>query len=118
MELTNSVVYLFKKTILNPHTQEYANILCVNCIPHGNLAQYVHHINVPKVSEFSPYKNECIYAICKNINCKQDLMTIDDLPLLLIFFKQNNYVIHHSFNEIVNNHSHVNSHLFLFSHEP
>ena len=116
MDVTNSFVYLYKKPFLNPYSKHYSNILCLNCIPLGPIAQYVQHVKTQQISEFVNEPNECIYAIMKNDYSNSEYMTIDDLPHFLIYLKQNNYTVHHSFNEIITSNVEVKSHICLFSY--
>jgi len=116
MNVSNSFIYLFKQPFLNPHTKLYTNILSLNCIPNGPLAQYIQHVKNQKLSEFVNYPSECIYAVLKNDYNSSNYMTPEDLPHFLIYLKQNNYVVHHSFNEIVKSHPEIKSHICLFSY--
>ena len=101
-EIEICTVYL--EPFLNSYYKEYQNILVVDNMPVGVMANYVKRINPPKLSPFmfpspldSPFDN-CVYAFVRNprgftMKNNNPFLNEKDVPSLLGFLKTNGYTI-------------------------
>ncbi len=93
----------------------YENILVLNSEPPGPLKQHVKRINIDNLSAFETNKERnCIYAI-KNFDNPCDLLKLNDVSQLLLFFNQNNYSIDYKTTKLVKPQLEYNL-LFFFSY--
>ena len=95
MASTNTFFYyLLSSVYFDSRDKKYKKILTINEKPQGDLSNYVKQINPPKLSPFktSDRCNNCIWAILCFEN-KNEFLTIDRLPELIIFLKKKGYNI-------------------------
>lgn len=86
---------------LNQYQKQYQNILVINQMPTGPLAERTVRINPPKLSPFtesstSHHCGQCIYAIRHNCpSAHHEYATLEDVPETLIYLVSNGYKIDH-----------------------
>jgi len=104
---------LFSQPYLDTYNQCYKNIVVINLMPLGPLADIVRFVQFPPLSEFkqpgpcSPLK-KCGLALMSlgsgcNIGCKSDLMVVDEVPDLISFLVNNGYTVDTSITKMFNN---------------
>ena len=104
-------VTLFSQPFLDTYNQCYKNIVTINLMPQGPLAQMVRRLQFPPLSQFKqpgPCSriNNCglalvaINGLC-NKNCS-NLMVVDEVPNLLTFLLSNGYTINTSITKMLN----------------
>ena len=93
---------------LNTYTKQYQNIITIDKIPLGPLAQLVSRYNSPKLSPFQVSNidnNCCKYAIRRNYHkgaCRENyFLTTEDIPSLLGYLTSNGYSIDSNTTKIV-----------------
>jgi hypothetical protein len=83
----------------------YKNILTINKIPTGTLANYTKKINISpqRISAFRTRAEEttCVYAIYNTTT--NELLTIDELPEFFSFCKINGYKIETEITQMLSN---------------
>jgi hypothetical protein len=90
----------------DPHNQCYKNILMVNIEPQGPLRRFVRRIQLPRLSPFQKegpcYSvQKCGLAISGFTNgC--NLMTPDEIPILISFLQANGYQIETQITNMLN----------------
>jgi len=94
---------------LDQYNNCYKNILTININPIGPLKSIVRRINPPKLSIFkepSPCcpNQTCYYAV-KSFNNPQELLCLDEIPILFNFLLTNQYKIDNSLTKLMNNSS-------------
>jgi hypothetical protein len=95
------------QTYYDNQNQCYKNILVINSFPQGPLSSLVKKINTPKLSPFKQdtvccsIKN-CVQAIFKINESKNELMTPEDIPELFNFLILNGYKIDTSLTRMMN----------------
>lgn len=105
-----SVYALYIQPYYDQNSQQYTNIITINTMPDGPLANYVSNIRFNRLSDFKQFSNNCnplcIYAIktitgvsCNNFN----LLSSEQLNDLINFLIQNNYTINKDLTKIMNN---------------
>ena len=101
---------LFSQPYLDKHNQCYKNIVTINLIPQGPLAQLVRRVQFPPLSEFkqpgpcSHLKN-CGFALTtlnSSYNNCSELMIVDEVPNLMSFLLSNGYTIDTSLTKMFN----------------
>ena len=95
MTSTNTFFYYLLSTVYyDSRDKKYKKILTINEKPQGDLSNYVRQRNPPKCSPFKTRDrcNSCIWAILCFQN-KNDFLTIQKLPDLIIYLKKNGYKI-------------------------
>jgi len=108
-------VSLFSQPYLDTYNQCYKNIVVINLMPQGPLADIVRLTQFPPLSEFkapgpcSPMKT-CGYALmslggsgfgcCSKNGC--DLMVVDEVPDLISYLVSNNYTVDTSITKMFN----------------
>jgi hypothetical protein len=104
---------LFSQPYLDTYNQCYKNIVVVNLMPQGPLAELVMFVNFPPLSEFkqpgpcSPLK-QCGLALMSldgcNMGCKtgSNLMVVDEVPTLISFLVSNGYSVDTSITKMFN----------------
>jgi len=108
-------VSLFSQPYLDTLNQCYKNIVVINLMPQGPLADIVKFARFPPLSEFktpgpcSPMK-DCGYALmslggdyggcCSRGGC--DLMVVDEVPDLISYLVSNNYTVDTSITKMFN----------------
>jgi hypothetical protein len=104
-------VTLFSQPFLDTYNQCYKNIVTINLIPQGPLAQLVRRVQFPPLSQFKqpgPCSriNNCGLAlttlnnIC-NKGCSS-FMVVDEVPNLMSFLLSNGYSINTSITKMLN----------------
>jgi hypothetical protein len=93
--------------------QEYGNILTINKPATGPLESITKQLRLNKLSPFETNNNlcprpSCVIGITK-IDCRCELMCIDDLPNLFEFLLNNGYTIDNSVTKILQK-SNMNTH--------
>jgi hypothetical protein len=108
-------VTLFSQPFLDTYNQCYKNIVTINLIPQGPLAQFVRKVQFPPLSQFKqpgPCSriNNCGLALTSlnnvfynNLNkgC-YGFMVVDEVPNLLSFLMSNGYSINTSITKMLN----------------
>lgn len=106
-------VALFSQPYLDTYNQKYINIVTVNMMPEGPLSKFVVKTMFPLLSEFKSGTNQkqCGLALLSTNACqysnnqsnnKQNLMTADEIPNLMIFLLSNGYTIDTSLTKMFN----------------
>jgi hypothetical protein len=106
-------VTLFSQPYLDKYNQCYKNIVTINLIPQGPLAQFVRRVQFPPLSEFkqpgpcSHIKNCGLALVSLNGNyfCAKNgsnLMIVDEVPDLMSFLMSNGYTIDTSLTKMFN----------------
>jgi hypothetical protein len=88
---------------LNTFTKQYENIIVIDKMPKGPLAELVSHVKSPRLSPFTePHTNNCCkYAIRRHYNRENNFLTSDDVPSLLSYLSTNGYTINTEITKIV-----------------
>ena len=111
----SKTVTLFSQPFLDTYNQCYKNIVTVNLIPQGPLAQLVRRVQFPPLSQFKqpgPCSriNNCGLALTtlngvfyNNLNkgCS-GFMIVDEVPNLMSFLLSNGYYINTSITKMLN----------------
>ena len=107
---------LFSQPYLDTYNKCYKNIVVINLMPEGPLADLVRFTNFPPLSEFktpgpcSPLK-QCGYALMSlggcNMGCGplrggEDLMVVDEVPDLISYLAMNGYSVDTSITKMFN----------------
>jgi len=102
----NSNFILYLEPILNTYYQTYQNVITLNTMPPGPLADMVTQISITKLSPFqqapilnnSPYN--CTFVLLRypkssgfSIKNSDYFMTADDIPSVLSYLQDNGYII-------------------------
>ncbi len=104
-------VTLFSQPFLDTYNQCYKNIVTINLIPQGPLAQFVRKVQFPPLSQFKqpgPCSriNNCGLALTALNNiCNKGcsgFMVVDEVPNLLSFLMSNGYSINTSITKMLN----------------
>ena len=104
-------VTLFSQPFLDTYNQCYKNIVTINLIPQGPLAQFVRKVQFPPLSQFKqpgPCSriNNCGLALTALNNiCNKGcsgFMVVDEVPNLLSFLMTNGYSINTSITKMLN----------------
>lgn len=109
-------VTLFSQPFLDTFNQCYKNIVTINMIPQGPLAQLVRRVQFPPLSQFKqpgPCSriNNCGLALTtlngfyNNNNCNKNcsnLMIVDEVPNLMSYLLSNGYTINTSITKMLN----------------
>lgn len=105
-------VTLFSQPYLDRFNQCYKNIITINLVPQGPLAQFVRRIQFPPLSEFkqpgpcSRINNCGLALISIDDSCcaknGSNLMVVDELPNLISFLLSNGYIIDTSITKMFN----------------
>ena len=96
------------KPYLDTFNKTYRNILTVNIIPRGPLAQFIRLLRLPRLSPFQQNNNynnnnkDCCYAIMDFFVGSYNLMSPDDYPNLLSFLASNGYQIETQLTALMN----------------
>lgn len=99
---------LFSQPYLDTYNECYKNIVVINLIPQGPLANLVRFVKFPPLSEFkqpgpcTPLK-QCGYALMSlgRFGC-EDLMTVDEVPNLISYLVSNGYSVDTSITKMFN----------------
>jgi hypothetical protein len=112
----SKTVALFSQPYLDTYNKCYKNIIVINLMPQGPLADLVRFTNFPPLTEFkspgpcSPLK-QCGYALMSlgrcNIGCAplrggEDLMVVDEVPDLISYMAMNGYSVDTSITKMFN----------------
>lgn len=109
----SKTVSLFSQPYLDTFNQCYKNIVVVNLMPLGPLAEMVRFTNFPPLSQFkqpgpcNPIKN-CGLALMSfdgcYVGCKfgSDLMAVDEVPTLISYLVSNGYTVDTSITKMFN----------------
>jgi hypothetical protein len=111
MNQSVKTVTLFSQPYLDKYNQCYKNIVTVNLMPKGPLAQFVRRVQFPPLSEFKQpgtcsHINNCglalisLNGVCAK-NCS-NLMIVDEVPNLISFLLSNGYTIDTSITKMFN----------------
>ena len=104
-------VTLFSQPFLDTYNQCYKNIVTINLIPQGPLAQFVRKVQFPPLSQFKqpgPCSriNNCGLALTALNNiCNKGcsgFMVVDEVPNLLSFLLSNGYSVNTSITKMLN----------------
>jgi len=106
-------VTLFSQPYLDKYNQCYKNIVTINSIPQGPLAQFVRRVQFPPLSEFkqpgpcSHIKNCGLALVSLNSDnyCAKNgsnLMIVDEIPNLVSFLLTSGYTIDTSLTKMFN----------------
>ena len=111
MNQSAKTVTLFSQPFLDTYNQCYKNIVTINLIPQGPLAQLVRRVQFPPLSQFKqpgPCSriNNCGLALTTLNNiCNKGcsgFMVVDEVPNLLSFLMTNGYSINTSITKMLN----------------
>jgi hypothetical protein len=110
-------VALFSQPYLDTYNKCYKNIVVINLLPQGPLADLVRFTKFPPLSEFkqpgacNPLK-QCGYALISLCGCSrgcgsiktggEDLMVVDEVPNLISFLVSNGYTVDTSITKMFN----------------
>lgn len=107
-------VSLFSQPYLDTYNKCYKNIVVINLMPQGPLADLVKFVHFPRLSEFkqpgpcSTIK-DCGYAIMSLDGCSNgcgkfgsDLMVVDEIPNLISYLVSNGYSVDTSITKMFN----------------
>jgi hypothetical protein len=110
----SKTVSLFSQPYLDTYNQCYKNIVVVNLMPQGPLAEIVRLMSFPPLSEFkqpgpcSPFK-KCGFALMSlgggcNIGCNLGItpMAVDEVPTLISYLVSNGYTVDTSITKMFN----------------
>jgi hypothetical protein len=91
---------------LNPTSKQYQNIIVIDKMPAGPLAQLVSRFAPSKLSRFQVNDDNnshcCKFAIRRNYHIlPNDFLTADDIPTLLGYLSTNGYTINYDITKIV-----------------
>ena len=104
-------VSLFSQPYLDTYNQCYKNIVVLNRLPQGPLADLVVRVNFPPLSEFSEpgpciRSKQCGLAISSfSMGCGKgcnNLMLVDEVPDLISFLVENGYTVDTSITKMFN----------------
>jgi len=103
-------ITLFSQPYLDTYNQCYKNIITLSSMPQGPLASIVRRVQFPILSEFKSYgysscntSKTCGLALISIANCaKNDLMDVDEVPILMSFLLSNGYSIDTSITKMFN----------------
>lgn len=115
--ITSKTISLFSQPYLDTYNQCYKNIVVINLIPQGPLAQYVKLVKFPPLSEFKQsgpcsLLKQCGYALLSFNSCEyscssnkfgNDLMVVDEVPNLISYLVSNGYSVDTSITKMFNN---------------
>jgi hypothetical protein len=90
---------------LNPTSKQYQNIIVIDKMPAGPLAQLVSRFAPSKLSRFQVNDDDspcCKFAIRRNYHTlPNDFLTASDIPALLGYLSTNGYTINSELTKIV-----------------
>ena len=102
---------LFSRPYLDTYNQCYKNIVILNNMPQGPLANLVVRVNFPPLSEFS-YPGQCdrtkqcgLAILSFGMGCgkvSSNLMVVDEVPDLISFLVENGYTVDTSITKMFN----------------
>jgi hypothetical protein len=107
-------VSLFSQPYLDTYNKCYKNIVVINIMPRGPLADLVRFVKFPPLSEFKQagpctHFKQCGYALMSlggcNIGCGkfgEDLMVVDEVPDLISYLVSNSYSVDTSITKMFN----------------
>ena len=101
-------VTLFSQPFLDTYNQCYKNIVTINLIPQGPLAQFVRRVQFPPLSQFKqpgPCSriNNCGLALTSLNNMRgSGFMIVDEVPNLMSYLLSNGYTINTSITKMLN----------------
>jgi hypothetical protein len=115
----SKTVVLYSEPFLDTYNQCYKNIVTLNLMPQGPLANYVIRVKKTPLSTFKQSTpcnpiNKCALAIqkimnsdvnggcCVNVKNSCNLMTVDDVPDLFSFLFENGYMADTSLTKMMN----------------
>jgi len=107
--ISAKTVSLFSQPYLDTYNQCYKNIVIVNLIPQGPLAELVTKVKFEPLSEFTPCDpfKQCGLALISlnnfnNCNKCNDLMNVNEVPNLISFLVSNGYSVDTSITKMFN----------------
>jgi len=108
-------ISLFSQPYLDNYNECYKNIVTLNKVPQGPLANFVRRITPPRLSYFKTYNTpcdpikSCCLALSREINdtCQlntgcNNLLVVDDVPDLISYLVENGYKIDTSVTKMFN----------------
>ena len=103
---SGSTFVLYLEPILNPYLKSYQNIITVDRMPYGALADMVTMVNLPKLSPFQEagfgfIGGSCVHVLLRypkgsglfNWKNSDIFMGADDIPSVLGYLRDNGYVV-------------------------
>ena len=98
---------LFSQPYLDTYNECYKNIVVINLIPEGPLANLVRFVKFPPLSEFKQHGyctllKQCGYALISLRGLGEDLMVVDEVPDLITYLLSNGYSVDTSITKIFN----------------
>ena len=109
--MKSSTFTLTSQPYLDEYNKCYKNIITVNTVPEGPLKKFVRQLKLPKLSPFqvegpcSPIE-KCTLALMNVIpcmqNCRNNLMTPNEMPNLISFLLSNGYQIETQLTNMIN----------------
>ena len=110
---TSSTVLFTLEPVLNPLKKTYMQIITLNDIPDGPLAELVTPIHVPQLSPFQQPNfippHTCIYALLRypkdqrkySFKDSQSFMYADDMPSVFSYLVDNGYTIQENLTDLM-----------------
>ncbi len=98
---------------LNTYSKQYENIIVIDKMPTGPLAQLVSNFNSPRLSPFNKHEpNNCCkkYAIRRHYHRDTTLLNATDIPSLLSYLSANGYTINSEITKLVQKTNYNNKH--------
>ena len=84
-------IALYLEPILDPLSQEYANVLTVDAYPEGPLKDFVKQKRLPELSQFKKTSTtQCKYVL---VHPDTNYMENKDIPFLFSYLQKNGYTI-------------------------
>ena len=100
---------IYVEPYLDTYNKEYLNIITVDKMPPGPLAQMITHISPQKLSPFQTqcsFSNNCMMAISRYYNktvCKKGnrFLLAEDIPSLFSYLQNNGYTVDTAITKII-----------------
>ena len=111
----SSSIVFYLEPVLNPYEKTYMQIITLNSIPNGPLADLVSQIHVPKLSTYQQFHSSipahnCVYDLSRyptttgqkaNFNNPDSFMYADDIPSLFSYLTENGYTIQDNLTDLM-----------------
>jgi hypothetical protein len=125
----NNVCSLYLEPVLNNYYKMYQNIITINNIPPGPLANLIARVNTPRLSTFIPNISTVNYTLVVsrypfNGHCafgknQDQFMYAEDIPNIIGYLEKNGYVIMYNVTDMAHKgrveYTNRSSKKFLFS---
>jgi hypothetical protein len=115
------MMYAISKQVYTDNEYVYKNILTINAIPQGPLANYTRCLNLAynRVSAFQTRANAAQTPVYALYNDAHELFTLAQLPEFFTFCQTHNYTIEKELTQMLNSQaSQLNSVICYISYTP